>query len=530
MAIDPRMLDQVRRDWENALFGGKTEVIRKWAQLLGCTAQTLYQEMPTGRQRRGERVLPGIEEAALIVAQIKKRPPKDKGELATEDALRLALDNGEIPEEMRAIPVATFNRVMRDLGMDKRPRRVQRYQAERPNQLHHIDASSSECFYVARRLPDGDRVLKLHAGSGKGYKNKPVPTRERPWIYGLADDNSGYHLARYVAAQGESLVDNLDFLCWAWSKNEDKPFFGLPDRIKSDHGPLMKGKAANDFLDRLQIDVAPSIPGQKEAHGKIERPWRTMWQRFELPFFAESDWKGFEISLSELNRRFRIYQEAYNAKAHRFEKKLSRLDAWRRVSLHGGAVALPENALQTIARRWERTVEADGCLSLEGKRYEVKGLHCARVYVYAGVFDDRLVVVDQATGLKYEVEDFAPTPLDTFVGHPETPHQKAVKAAEGLQIRNTLYESPKDQGNLKAFPTRVKETRKIENPLAVDAYASLELAMQALTALSGEVFRDPIDREVVQKLLLQNGLSRKYVHDMASDFINARAGQKEVAQ
>jgi transposase InsO family protein len=515
MAITPPIIDQIRRAWEDAPRGKKSELIQKWANLLGCTPQTLYREMPTNRQRRkGERQIPGIESAAIVVARIKKCPPKDKGELTTEDALNLAIANGVIPAAMAAVSVATYNRVMRDLGMDQRQKRVQRFQAERPNQLHHIDASSSDCFYVARKLPDGDRVLKLHTSSSKGYKNKPVPTRERPWIYGLADDHSGFHLARYVAAEGESLVDNLDFLCWGWGKNDDTPFFGLPDRLKSDHGPMMKGNAAKDFLKRLGIEIDGSIPGHKEAHGKIERPWRTMWQRFELPFFVESDLKEFEITLSELNRRFLIYQQEYNAKPHRYEKTVSRLDAWRRISLHGGAVELPENALKTVVRRWERTVEADGCFSLEGKPYEVKGLHCAKVLVYRGVFDDRLVVVDKASGQKYEVEDFAPTPLDTFVGHSETPHEKAVKAAGELDIRNTLYQSPKALGNVKPFPTRIKETREIENPLAVDAYPSLEAALFDFTMICG--FRlDKESREAISQLILENGLSRRLVTDLA---------------
>jgi len=515
MTIAPDYLDGLRRDWQAAPYGTKAEVVQKWADRLGCTAQSLYRHLETRRQRqRGDYVIAGIEEAVKTVAQIKKRPPEHKGELTTEDALKIALDCGAIAPEMRAVSPSTFNRIMREIGMDKR-RRVQRFQAEFPNQLHHMDASSSGCFYVARKMPDGERILKIHAGHAK-YKNKPVPTRERPWVYGLVDDYSGFHVARYVAALGENFGDNLDFLCWAWSKNDDKAFFGLPNRVKADHGPLMKGQPSIEFLKRLKIDSDGSVPEQKEAHGKIERPWRTMWKRFELPFFAEADWKGFEIPLSELNRRFLIYQDEYNAKSHRYEREISRLDAWRRISLHGGAVALPENALMTTARRYERTVEQDGCFSLEGQRYEVKGLHDAKVFVYRGVFDDRLVVEDRRTGEKYEVEDFAPTPLDTFVGHSETPHEKAVKEARDLQLTNTLYLDKKDQGNLALFPTRVKETRDMPNPLAVDVYPSVEAAMREVTAICGMRLRGE-DRETVVNLLKENGLARSYAIELAME-------------
>jgi hypothetical protein len=513
VTIAPDYIDGLRRDWHGAPYGTKAEVVQKWADRLGCTAQSLYRFLPTGRQRkRGDRLIQGIEDAAMKIAAIKRRPPKHKGMLATEDAIEIALNCGEIPPEMAGVSRATFNRIMRDLGMDKR-RRIQRFQAEFPNQLHHMDASSSSCFYVARRLPDGDRVLKLHAGHAR-YKNKPVPTRERPWIYGMVDDYSGFHAARYVAALGENLGDNLDFLCWAWSKNADKEFFGLPARVKADHGPLMKGQPSVDFLKRLSISIDGSVPEQKEAHGKIERPWRTMWNRFELPFFAEADWKGFEIALSELNRRFLIYQESYNAQSHRFEKDVSRLDVWRRINLHGGAVALPENALMTTARRYERSVEPDGCFWLDGRRYEVKGLHDAKVFVYRGVFEERLVVEDRRTGEKYEVEDFAPTPLDTFVGHPDTPAEKAAKEAQNLGLSNTLYLDRKDQGNLALFPTRIKETRELANPLDVDVFPSLEVALREVTAICG-VRLDKESREAVAQLLLENGLSRRFAADLA---------------
>lgn len=517
MDFDPFILEQVRKDWQAAPYGGKKSIIDGWAVRIGCTYQTLYREMPTKRQRRkGERRIAGIEEYATIVAQIKKRPPEHLGELTTAQALKIALDNGVVPKEMAKVPASTFDRVLREIGMTKRQRRISRYQAERPNQLHHVDASSSKCFYIARQLPDGDYVLKLHAGVS-GYKNKPVPIRLRPWVYGLTDDHSGYHLARYVAAYGESAKDNLDFLAWAWSKNDDKVLFGLPDQVKGDCGPMMKSEAAPEWFDRLGVKIDPSVPLQKDAHGKIERPWRTLWQCFEKPFFAESEWKKYEITLSDLNRRFLNYLEEYNAKPHRFEKNISRLQAWQRISLYGGAVAMPEDAILTAVRRWSRKVDAAGCFSIDNILYEVKGLHDAWAYIYRGIFDDRMVVVDQTTGQKYEVEDFVPNPVGTFKAHPETPHQKAVKAAETLELTNTLYSEPADKGNVAMFPTRIKETRQMDNPLTVDAYPSVEAAMHEFTALCG-LKLDKENRAAIRQLLLENGLSRRVVTDLALEF------------
>ncbi|MGA3114826.1 MAG: hypothetical protein ABSF90_10400 [Syntrophobacteraceae bacterium] len=524
MALAESMIAQIRSEWLEAPIGVKSQIVASYAQALGIGYQTLYRQLCIARKRNGERKICGIEDAAGIVARVKKRPPKDMGEISTDQAVQLAISNRLIPQELCEVSNGTWNRVIRESGFAKKSRRVQRFQAEYPNQLHHVDASTSQIFYVHRQ--EGDEfIFKMHGGSALGYKNKPVPIRLRPWLYGLTDDYSGYHIARYTAAAGESLADNLQFLAWAWGKNEEKPFFGIPDRLKADQGPLMKGEASKEWLGRLEIDLDGSIPYAKEAHGKIERPWRTIWQRFERVFYAEADWKQFEITMTELNRRFRIFQnDEYNLEPHRYEKEITRLDAWRRINLRGGAVAMPENAIATAARRYIRTVSCDGCFSLDGTFYEVKGLHDAKVRVYEGIFEDRLVVEDLATGEKYETKKFAPAKLDDYRREKDTPHQRAVKDAEDLLMRNTLYGGDEagsgepgagsESRKVMRLPTRIRERRKIENPLGIDAYASVEAAMRDFLSIC-PVRLSEADREQVMDLIVENGLSKVFVRELA---------------
>ncbi len=522
MEILDSVVEQIRNDWMVAPYGGKTFIVKKWAKLLDCSQQAVYRALGINRERKGERKIKNIEDYARIVAWIKRKPPANMGEVPTDLALRKAIKDGFVPDTLSG-KENTIDRVTRELGLTQRQRRIQRYQAERPNQLHHVDASSSRSFFVAREIRDKagnviDYALRLHAAK-KGYKNKPVPIRMRPWIYGLVDDYSGFWIGRYVAAMGESAVDNLDFLRWAWSKNEDTPFFGLPEMIKGDLGPMMRGPASQEFFERLNMKIDPSMPENKESHGKIERPWRTAWQRFESTYFMQSNWRQFEIMMSELNRQFFNYQEEYNTKAHRYEKKISRLQAWRKISLYGGAVAIPEAAFRTIFKRYERVVGADGCISVDNVLYEVKGLHSAQVNVYEGVFEDRLIVEDKATGEKYEVEDFRPNPLGVFTGHKETPHQKAVKAAQELKVSgDTLYSRPKDAGNVAMMPTRVKRTVEVEDPLCVDAYGSLDAALRDFAGISG-LRLDDDNREAIRDLIIDNGLKRDFVKDLALEFV-----------
>ena len=520
--FDRDVLDMIRNDFKTARFGGRGAVATKWAKQLGCSRATIYRSAVI-TQKRIERAaqIPGIEEYASIVAQIKKKPPTSIGEIATDQAIAIAIQAGKVPEELRD-KVSTFNRTIRRMGLCKRQRRVVRFQAEHANQLHHIDASSSSAFYVAGEIDGGnDYVLKLHARN-KGYKNKPVTKgRLRPWLYGLVDDFSGVVVCRYVAAMGESAVDNLDFIQWAWAQNEDKPFFGLPEKIKGDLGPMMRGPAAKDFFARLGVEIDPSLPENKEAHGKIERPWRTHWSRFERTFFVQGDWRKFEIPLSELNRQFLNYQKEYNGRSHRYERSFSRLQIWKKsITEHGGAVAIPQDAIGTVARRDERTVDAAGCFSLDGMPYEVKGLHAAKAYVYRGVFDGKIVVQDKATGKRYEVEDFFPLPAGEYRRAPDSAHQKAVKEAAALDVSSTLYSQAPDAGNVVHLPTRVKETRTVENPLDTDRLPDLESAWAHFVSVVGQPLPKEY-REAFERRISREGLSRQAITDLALEVCRA---------
>ena len=525
--IDPTVMSMIKADWQAAPFGHKTFEVEKWSQRIGVDRATIYRGLSIGRTHKKEkspRQIDGIEKAAKVVAMLKYSAPEHRGIIATRDAKENALLNGLIAPRFADTPVATFDRVIRELGINPQRRRIERFQAERPNQMHHVDGSTSDCFYVAEALPDGDYLLRLHKGH-KDYKNKPIPVDGlRPWYYGVVDDHSGVLCTRMVAACGENAGDNIDFLCWAWGQQEGKDLYGLPEKIKGDHGPMMKSPAVKDLFDRLGVEVDPSIPGNKEAHGKIEVTWSKIWQSFERPYFMISDWKNFSITMSELMRRFSRWQERYNANRHRFERKLTKKQAWERISLHGGVVLLPEDALRTVARRWQRDVDQAGCFSIDAEMYEVKGLHDAKVWVLKGVFEEKMVVIDKASGRTYEVENFRPNALGEFRANAENSYQQTRKEAATLTgVENRLYsdqhmeqirsEVPKPFAKL---PTRVKEKRKMINPLATDVYRTVHDGLADFQSQAG-IFLNKENREAVAAMIAKNGLSRQFVRDLASE-------------
>jgi len=532
--LDPSVIRMIIDDWEKTPHGYKGNIVSHWATLTGVSKKTIYRILPTAQERKkGDRKIPGLEDATRIVAMFKYSAPEHRGIIPTRDAKENAILNGKIGPEFWETPVGTFDRVMRELGINPKRRRVERFQAERPNELHHVDASTSDCFYVAERLPDGDYLLRLHKGH-RDYKNKPIPVDSlRPWYYGVVDDHSGVFRGRMIAATGETAADNIDFMCWAWEN------LGLPEKIKGDHGPMMKNPGVKDFFERLSIDIDPSIPGEKEAHGKIEVSWSKIWKSFEKPYFMVSDWKKFTITMSELMERFYRWVERYNSNRHRYERRITKKQAWERISLHGGMVVIPENALKSIVRRWQRDVNQAGCFSVDSEIYEVKGLHDAKVWVLQGVFDDKMVVIDKSDGKKYEVDDFRPNKLGEFHGNKETGYQQTRKAAAQMEgVEMLLYTEQhmdkvvkKQSKNVLKIPTRVKEVRKIENPLENsrnwDIYPSIPEAMGDFMSLSGVFIRGEEYREVAE-LISENGLSRRFVEGLAAEvlFLEAESGRE----
>ncbi len=515
MSISPSTIDQVMHDWRNAEHGAKTDIVKKWAGLLKCSYSKLYRQLPiVKRKRKQEAQRPEYRKWAEIVAQVKKRPPEEGGEISTDQAVELAIKAGHIPGEAQDVGIGTFDRIMREMGFSKKGKRHVRFQAEKPNEAHHFDASSSRFLYIHKEVKGSngeDYVLRLHRPA-KHYKNKPIPCDKlRPWLYGITDDHSGLFTARYTAAKGESMADSLSFIQHAWSE------IGIPEQLLADQGVLKKGLPSSEFIQRLEVALPECMPYAKTAHGKIERPWRTVWQRFEKPFFALKDWQKFEITLSELNRQFSIFQsQDYNQRAHRFEKDITREQAWKRIQLHGGIVALPESALATVARRAKRKVDAAGLLQYPGGPYEVKGLHDAWVYVFEGVFEDKLIVQCIETGDKFEVRDFKPLNLGDYRAHPETPHQEAVAAGAELNIEGVLYaEEGKVNEKVISIPIR-REEKEVVDIFNVSCFASLSDAWAEFTGIAGSV-KDIEDRAEVEAVMLESKLDKKQIIDFAQE-------------
>ena len=527
MALKQSVKNQIVFEHSRAPRGAKTEVVKRWADFLGCSVNRIWTVIPTDRKRSKETdKTEDLQEITKIVFQIKHRVPDGTPPLSTDQAYEIAMKNKIITGDIPRYSIASINRMARQLKLNKKTRRIQRFQAERPNEMHHVDASTSNHFYAVKVLPDGDFLLKLH-GPSQNYKNKPTPIHQRVWIYGIVDDYSGCAFAEYIVAPGESEVDNLTFLKRAWTVSDDKTFCGLPDKIKGDKGPMMRGRVTKDLFERFNVETDPSVPGAKDTHGKIERPWRTHWQRFERQFLVVDDWKKFEITLSELNRQLLNYlQNEYNLRKHRFEKEITREQAWKKINLYGGIRPLPADAFNTAHEKVERKVRRDGTFSLDNKLYEVKGLHDAKVNVLTCIFTGKMMVQEIETGEKYEVIEFKSNPIGKFTAHPHTPYQKNKKAAQDLHITGSLFEEKKEPTNVVPMPIREQGEQTFDHVFDIGAYASLKDAMADFSSMTGIYPEaDSEQRRTLEKLFMKNELRREFVRGIADQCVHEQEAQ-----
>lgn len=468
-------LAHIISELEFAPYGGKTDVVDRWSKVLGVSCKTIYRNiksiMGITKKKRidaGKRMNKNMEEWTRIVWMIKLRPPKENGVIPTDIAIKIAVREGLIPKEAGEICISSYNRVARDLEFNHTAGRFARFQAKYPNLTHQFDASTSNSLHIARKLPDGEIILKLHRKAAN-YKNKPVPIRLRPVIYGIVDDHSGLHYARYTASEGENAADGLEFLMQSWAEKKHKKitFRGLPRLLYMDNGPVSKAAPVTEFLKRLDVTKINSTPYAARGKGKIERPWRTMWNRFELSLFVVDDWKNFEITLTELNRQFDNYIIEYSNGKHRYNREITRQQSWDTIALRGGVVDISQHALSSVFKRAKRKVTG-GYFSYQNEEYEVIGLDNASVWVHEGIFNDKLIVQDMRTHSKYEVITFKPLPFGKRLEIVKTKAEEiAIASHEEISIKSTFYsESESATSNLVKIP--VKGTKKeIENPLDI---------------------------------------------------------------
>lgn len=521
---------------EAAPDGQRTATAQRLAQTFGVSRATIYRVAERrGTKRPRAPAHPEYREWVRIAVRIGlEGHPHDPAPL---DALLAAgIENGALPCEAAAMPVASAYRIARELGLKPKRRRTQRLDADYPMQAIQCDGSTSKYLVPVRQLEDGDWLLKLHVKPtpARGYKNKPLgPERTRAIYYGLWEMCTGYTLSRCTVARGETALDEMGFLCWALAEHGDArvPFHGKPDDLWFDAGNVFRSAAARDLIERLDINPNPGAPYNKERMGGVENGHRARWARFERTLFLRG---ARTIRLSELNARLFEYHIAENARRPSRTpvagRQTSRTAAW--VALVNARPAdhplrkLPPHPIETMAREKRVWIDNNGLVRWDTVAYEVEGWHSMHALARRGLAGgaEHIVLEDPKTRERRVAYPHEKRAYGTVRGVAQTPLERLAETPFAFKGAD-LY-APQPPGEAAAvvpMPARSADAARLEDPLDGAHHPSIAHAMAAFTALYPHPLRAEHRARVIERIT-EAGLARQAVVDIAQGLTGLAQG------
>ena len=417
-------------------------LMQETAQLYGMAEVTLYrvlrvQARPRALRRsdRGEpRVLPKatLERYCEIIAAMKIRTANKQGHhLSTAEALRLLETYGiQTPEGHVQAPPAvlkktTVNRYLKQWGYDhptllRQPPAV-RFQAQHSNECWHFDLSPSDLKHV--KAP-------VWVQEGRG--------RPLLMLYSVVDDRSGVSYQEYHGVYGEDVEAALRFLFAAMSPKpaEGFPFYGIPQMLYMDNGPIARSRVFHQVMKYLGVEVRTHLPQGKDGRrvtarskGKVERPFRTVKEMQETLYHFHEP-----ATEDEANAWLIQFLLRYNTMQHRSELH-TRFEDWLTNLPASGVRAMCSwERFCAFAREPERRqVGVDARIAVEGTRYEVDpDLAGETVTLWWGLFDSELYVEHREKRYGPYRPVGGPIPLHRYRHFKQTQTQQRADRIEAL--------------------------------------------------------------------------------------------------
>lgn len=456
-----------------------------------------------------------------IVASIKTSPPADEGQLVTAMAVTIALRQGLIPEEAKEVSRGTWDRWLRKYSLQQKEKRANRIRSRTPNQAWYVDFSRSNNFNVVRSLGDGDYLLSFDPAKKGPFKNEAQKKeRLRVWISSAVDDCSSYTKQKYFIATGENALDALAFLEWCMCKEDDSKLlmYGRPLNVILDNGSTKKSSMAKNAFGNCGIGLPGRTAYNSKAGGRVERPFRTLFARFEMPFWAlqkANPEKKLELTLSELNRQCENYLLELNNMPHPTDKSLTRAEMWMKI-LHSGVVEIPKGALYVGFRQHTRTVAIDGTLKFGGKTWLVIGTENVRGHVFEDM--NGVLTFRDPSGISYRVKPFEEIPFGEYKGIKNLP----VENLDYPEMINpqSYYNDNQQAANLVSMPPRITEVVVPSKPFAEPGdYPDVAIAIADLIQLIGGAMWSMLAEES------KTGLSNKIAGDLSFNNVQNIADQ-----
>ena len=524
-------IKQAHAEWSASGRGERTATLERWGEILGISSRRLRDlfrqhglvEAKEKTIRKNCRRYPHWEKWTEIIGAVKFSPDPDEGCLATVDAVRTALLNGMLPETAGAVPPRTWDRWMMELNIHNRAPQARRIRASEPNQQWYGDASRSKHFKVLRRLGGGDYLLEFQSRKAGPYANKPEREQgDRLWVYGFADDCSSLEIDKYMVARGENAEDFLRALDWAMARPAgDLIMRGRPLNLKIDNGPARKSLLACDAFMRCGIGLPPRKPNHSRGGGRVERPFRTLWQSFEQTWWPEArsrlnDGRGkLRLHLSELNEALQNYSIEYQHRPHPSISGMTRAQVWLQIA-YAGLVEIAPGAVFSGYKQHTRKLDAAGWFSYRGKKWMVRDLHSCTVDVYEDI-ESNLFIRD-AKGYGHKVRPAVEDELGIYRAQKAGRRDGLVAGLSG-EI-TPIYSVPQAEQKVVAMPPRVTRTVEAKLPFTEPGtYRTVEEALSALIDRTGVERWRQFDEEAIGALRahLEKDLTESAVSELARD-------------
>ena len=444
--------------------------------------------------------------------------------LAARDAIDIALEEGLIPYRVSA---SGYNTAKDRLGYNVLRTRT-RFEAPYACHTYQLDFSRSKHFQaVGMDEATGDLIMRV---SAKELHYKDEDRRLRTWAVQMVDDHSRTRLVQFYGATGESALLGLQFLSWAFTRPaDDHPMRHLPERLYVDNGAFRTSTESRDAMQRLEIDMPKSEPGNSAARGKVERRFRTLWQRFEAPLATRLVRKlgtKATIRLSELNQLVHQAMIEETGLAHPMRPDLIGT-IYQQSTLRTRPRTLGSDLFSLALRTWERSVGLDRWLSIDSTYYEAPAYAAGRrVRVYR-TLDGRFVgeVIGKDYG-SFTLQLAQARHIDDFASRPGTvisQHAEAEAREQAKQVVKSL--APKAE---KAAPaTPIEQARPAHLPLAEQPLSFAEALAELRSRLRAEGV--PVEQLNGLDTLVTQGMTRADVRTLADQIITLQSSARRAA-
>lgn len=364
---------------KRAGHGQRGRLVDEAAAYLDISRQALYTKLrgvgwTSGRKLRtdkGDSVVMRSEVIAVSAIMRSSQRANGKILLPVEDAIEIALANGELCQRVSA---ATMLRMMRLHNCHPAQLVAAAPHVEmrslHPNHVWQLDASVCVLYYLRNGAMS---VMDERKFNARKPRDLAKIVNQRVLRYAVTDHTSGAVHARYYLTAGEDQATLFEFLMHAFQRREEGLMHGVPSMLVWDAGSANMAHGIQNLLTGLAVRHWTHVPGNPRAKGQVEVMHNVIERKFEgrLSFLRIG-------SIDELNAHLDTWLRDFNGNAVHSRHGATRWAMWQRIRQEELRLCPPVEICRELlfARPQERTVA--GNLSIE---YTCKGFPRARYSV-----------------------------------------------------------------------------------------------------------------------------------------------------